>query len=68
MVDAVSMKNTENNGHGVVVNEESINMHTGISNADINIYMTMKICVYQCKHLIFLQGLGNHSVDLSKGC
>ena len=68
MVDAVSMKNTDNNDHEVVVNEESINMDTGMSNETINIYDNENMCLPMQTFKNVLEGLGNYSVDLGKGC
>ena len=63
MVDAVSMKNTDNNDHEVANNEESISMDTAMS-----IYDNENMCLPMQTFKNVLEGLGNHSVDLGKGC
>ena len=57
MVDAVSMKNTDNNDHEVAVNEEGINMDTSMSNETITIHDHENMCLPMQTFKNVLEGL-----------
>ena len=60
MVDAASMKNTDNNDHELTANEQSLNMDTEMSKETIKIYNNKNMCFLMQIFNNALEGLGNY--------